>query len=137
MYYNKLGHLKRDCWKQKESEDDATKETNLSKSSLGMVDEVYSNCSTSQYLEEWLLGSSVYHHIFSHRSWFSTYQSIYEGVVFMENNISCKTFGVGSIKIRVLDGIVRIIMELRHVPEFNKNFISLSILDSSGYKYIG
>lgn len=37
----------------------------------------------------------------------------------------------------MVDGIVRTIMEARHVPKLKKNLISLDVLDSSGYKYIG
>ena len=74
-----------------------------------MIDEVLSICSTSQFQEEWLLDSSASNHMCSHRSWFSTYQSIDEGVVFMGNNISRKTIEVGSIKIKMFDGIVRTI----------------------------
>ena len=94
-----------------------------------MIDEVLSICSTLQYHEEWLLDSGACHHMCSHRSRFSTYQSIYESVVFMGNNIYFKIVGVGSIKIRMFDNIVRTIMEVRHVPEL--------VMNSSGYKYIG
>ena len=48
-YNNKLGHFKKDCWKQKEFEDDASKEANLSKLSSGMIDELLSIFSTSQF----------------------------------------------------------------------------------------
>jgi hypothetical protein len=81
-----------------------------------MVDEVLSVCSISQYQEEWLLDSGASHHMCSHRSWFSSYQSIDDGVVFMGNDISCKSVGIGSIKIKMFDGIVRTLMDVRHVP---------------------
>jgi hypothetical protein len=37
--------------------------------------------------------------------------------VFMGNGIPCKTVGVGSIRIRMLDGIVRELTDVRYVPE--------------------
>lgn len=80
-----------------------------------MIDKVFSVCSASQYEEEWLLYFGSSHDMCSHRSWLSTYQSIDEGVVFMGNNISCKTFGVGNIKISMFDNIVRTIIEARHL----------------------
>jgi hypothetical protein len=70
----------------------------------------------------------------SHRSWFSSYQSIDGSVVFMGNDVSCKTVGIGSIKIKMFDGIVRTLMEVRHVPKLKNNLISLGFLDSRGYK---
>jgi hypothetical protein len=43
----------------------------------------------------------------SHRNLFISYQSVDEGVVFMGNGIPSKIVGVGSIRIRMFDGIVR------------------------------
>jgi hypothetical protein len=71
----------------------------------------------------------------SHRNWFISYQSIDEGVVFMGNGIPCKTVAVGSIRIRMFNGIVRELMDVRYVPEIKSNLISLGVLDSCGYKY--
>ena len=102
-----------------------------------MTDEFLSVSSTLQYEEEWLLDFGASHHMRSHRSWFSTYQFINEGVVFMGNNISCKTVGFGSIKFRMFNSIVRKIIEVRHVPELKKSLISFGVFHSSGYKYIG
>jgi hypothetical protein len=73
----------------------------------------------------------------SHRNWFISYQSVDEGVVFMGNGIPCKTVGVGSIRIRMFDGIVRELTDVRYVPELKSNLISLGVLDSCGYKYTG
>ena len=53
---------------------------------------------------------------------------------FMGNNVSCKTDGIGIIKIKMLDGIVRTLMEVRYVPNLKKRLISLGVLDSRGYK---
>ena len=73
----------------------------------------------------------------SHRNWSISYQSVDEGVVFMGNDISCKTVGVGSIRIRMFDGIVRELTDVRYVPELKSNLISMGVLDSCGYKYTG
>jgi hypothetical protein len=67
-------------------------------------------------------------------NWFLNYQSIDDGVVFMENDFSCKIVGVGSIQIKMHDGIVRTLTHVRHVPELRKSLISLGVLDSVGYK---
>jgi hypothetical protein len=83
------------------------------------------------------LDSGASHHMFLHRNWFISYQCVDEGVVFMGNGIPCKTVGVGSIRIRMLDGIVRELTDVRYVPELKSNLISLRVLDSCGYKYTG
>jgi hypothetical protein len=53
----------------------------------------------------------------SHRNWFISYQSVDEGVVFMGNAIPCKTIGVGSIRTRMFDGIVKELTDVRYVPK--------------------
>jgi hypothetical protein len=73
----------------------------------------------------------------SHRNWFISYQFVDEIVVFMGNGIPCKTIWVGSIRIRMFDGIVRELMDVRYVPKLKLNLISLGVLDSCGYKYTG
>jgi hypothetical protein len=55
----------------------------------------------------------------------------------MGNDIPCKIVRVGSIRIKMFDGIVRELIDVRYVPELKSNFISLGVLDSCGYKYTG
>ena len=52
----------------------------------------------------------------------------------MGNNASSKIVGIGSVRVRCHDGIVRNITEVRHVSDLKKNLISLSTLDKQGYK---
>jgi hypothetical protein len=136
-YCGKTGHLKKYCWKRKESEENSTKEANLAVTNSGMIDQVLSVSSNLKYQEEWKLDSGASHHMCSHRNWFFSYQSVDEGVVFMGNGIPCKTVGVGSIRIRMFNGIVRELTDVRYVLELKSNLISLGVLDSCGYKYIG
>jgi hypothetical protein len=69
-----------------------------------------------------------------HRNWFSTYQSIDDGVVFIGNDISCKIVGIGSIRVKMYGGTVRTLTDVRHVPKLRKKLISLGVLDFGGYK---
>jgi hypothetical protein len=71
-----------------------------------------------------------------HRHWFFTYQSIDDGIVYMGNGISYKVVGIGSIRIKMFDGTVKILTDVRHVHELRKNLISLGVLDTRGYKSI-
>ncbi|KAG8501656.1 hypothetical protein CXB51_004770 [Gossypium anomalum] len=69
------------------------------------------------------------------RDWFTTYEIVPEGVVLMRNNASYKIIGVGTIKVKMFDGVVRTLSDVRHVPELKRNLILLSTLDSKGYRY--
>ena len=54
----------------------------------------------------------------------------------MSNDISSKVVGIGSIQIKMFDGIIKILTDVRHVLELRKNLISLEVLDIGGYKSI-
>ena len=50
----------------------------------------------------------------------------------MGNNATCKTVGIRSIRIKMYDGIVRTLTDVRHVLELRKNLISMEVLDDVG-----
>ncbi|KAK3043400.1 hypothetical protein RJ639_001979 [Escallonia herrerae] len=66
---------------------------------------------------------------------FATYRSFDGGKVLMGNDVTCKVVVIGSIHIRMHDGIVRTLTDVRHVPELKKNLISLGTLDFDGCSY--
>ena len=67
--------------------------------------------------------------------WFSTYETMSIGVVLMRNNASCKIAGIGTVIIKMFDGVVRTLGDVRHVLNLKRNLILLSILDSKWYKH--
>jgi hypothetical protein len=75
------------------------------------------------------------HFICPLRDWFTTYDSVNGGSVLMENNVAYKIVGIGTIRIRMHDGIVRTLTNVRHIQDLKKNIFSLDTLDSIGYKY--
>ncbi|KAG8502990.1 hypothetical protein CXB51_000989 [Gossypium anomalum] len=89
----------------------------------------------SKVSEEWILYSGCTFHMSPNQDWFTTYETMYECVVLMGNSASCKIAGVGTIKAKMFDGVVRTLSEVRHVSELKRNLISLSTLDSKGYRY--
>jgi hypothetical protein len=95
-----------------------------------MTDEVLSISIGSRHDQQWLLDSGASNHMCLHRHWFITYQSIDDGIVYMGNDISCKVVGIGSIRIKMFDGTIKILTDVIHVPEHRKNLISLGVLDT-------
>ena len=83
----------------------------------------------------WILDSGCSYHTCPNRDWFVDCQFIDEGFVFLENNMSCKVIGVGTVRIKMFNGIVRTFTNVRHVPNLKKSLVSLGILDSQGYEY--
>ena len=54
----------------------------------------------------------------------------------MGKNSSCKIVRTRTIKIKMFDGIIRTLTNVRHIPDLKRNLISLSTLDSNVYKFI-
>ena len=65
------------------------------------------------------------------------HQTVNDGKVLLGDNHSCKTVGGGSVKIKMFDGVIRTITNVRHVPVLNIKLISLGVLDSCGHKFTG
>ena len=85
--------------------------------------------------DQWILDSGCSYHMSPNKDWFATYESIDGGKVLMGNNVACKVVGIGTMRIKMHDGIVRTLTEVRHVPELRKNLISLGSLDAIGCCY--
>jgi hypothetical protein len=101
-----------------------------------MIDKVLSIGIGLCHDQQWLLDFGASNDICLHRHWFVTYEYMDDGIVYMGNDISCKVVGIGSIRIKMFDGIVKILIDVRHVPELRKNIISLGVLDTGRYKSI-
>jgi len=55
----------------------------------------------------------------------------------MGNNVTCKTVRIGSIRMKIFDGQVRTLKDVRRVPDLRKNLLSLGVLEAHEYKFIG
>ena len=81
----------------------------------------------SRASENWILDPGCTFQMTSNRDWFSTYEPMHSGVVLMGNNASCKVTCIGTICIRMFDGVVHTLGDIRHVPNFKRNLISLKV----------
>ncbi|KAG8501296.1 hypothetical protein CXB51_003445 [Gossypium anomalum] len=144
-FCKKEGHIKSECYQlQNKTKREATNQKGKQLENFGEVDVVedYSDgellvasVNNSKVSEELILDSGCTFHISPNRDWFTTYETVSEGVVLMGKNASCKIAGVGTIKVKMFDGVVRTLSDIRHVPELKRNLILLSTLDSKGYRY--
>ena len=53
----------------------------------------------------------------------------------MSNDATCPVIGIGTMKIKIFGGVVRVLSNVRYVPDLRKNLISLGVLDDLGYSY--
>ncbi|KAH0635804.1 hypothetical protein KY289_035719 [Solanum tuberosum] len=87
--------------------------------------------------DEWILDSGCSYYMCPNKDLFATYKSVGGGVVLIANNAPCKVLGKGTIQIRMYDGVVRTLTDVRYVPDLKKNHISLGTIESLGWKYTG
>jgi 5'-3' exoribonuclease 2 len=87
--------------------------------------------------DEWILDPAASFHICINRDWFITYDSVQGDSVKMGDDSSHQIIGIGSVQIKMHDGIIRTLTDVRRIPDMSKNLISLSTLDGKGYKYSG
>ena len=65
----------------------------------------------------------------------NTYKPYDGGSVLIGNDTVCKTVGIDNIRMRMFDGQVRTLTNIRHVPHLKKNPLSLGALKARGYKF--
>ncbi|KAH9782808.1 Integrase catalytic domain-containing protein [Citrus sinensis] len=65
---------------------------------------------------------------------FTDFRNLKSGAVVMGNDQPCRTIGIGTIRLKMFDGMVRELKEVRFVPPLKKNLISVGVLKAKGYK---
>ena len=71
----------------------------------------------------------------SHREWFHQYEPISGRSVYMGNDHALEIVGIGSIKAKMDDGVIRTIPKVRHVKGLKKNMLSMGQLDDLRYEF--
>jgi hypothetical protein len=131
----KKGHIKRDCQEWNKGEEESSTSVNIVADSDFDGDMLSVSSSTDGLNNSWLLDSACSFHMTPYRNWFDTYRLINCGPVRMGNDATCTIIGMGTIKIKMSDGVVRTLEEVRHISDMRKNLISLETLDSKGHNY--
>ncbi|KAH9770104.1 hypothetical protein KPL71_012259 [Citrus sinensis] len=80
---------------------------------------------------QWVLDLGCTFHMCPNRSYFTTYQSCDGGMVLMGSNSMCKVVGIETISLRMFDGVVRELTQVKFVPELKRNLISIGMLDQT------
>jgi len=52
----------------------------------------------------------------------------------MRNDAACQMVGIGTVRIKMFDGVVRNLTDVRYVPQMKKNVISVGAVESKGLK---
>ncbi|KAH9718032.1 Integrase catalytic domain-containing protein [Citrus sinensis] len=83
---------------------------------------------------EWILYTGATYHLCPIKEWFMDFRNLESGAVVMGNDQPCRTMGIGTIRLKIFDGMVRELKEVRFVLALKKNLISVGALKAKGYK---
>ena len=95
-----------------------------------------SNFALTSSSNEWVMDSACTFHMCPKKEWFYKLVESKVGSVRMGNNQTCEISGIGQIKLKLHDGIVRILNVVLYVPNLKSNLISLGSLESKGFKIV-
>jgi hypothetical protein len=86
--------------------------------------------------EAWLIDSGASFHMNPHREWFWEYENYDGGNVFLGNDSTTKIIGKGRVKLRLIDGRIRTLPSVLHIPGMARNLISVSKMEDAGIRTI-
>jgi hypothetical protein len=68
------------------------------------------------------------------RDWFDSFREMSGGTVTLADGSTLSVAGVGTVRFRMWDGVIRTVTGVRYVPGIRRGIVSLSELDSHGYE---
>jgi len=99
-------------------------------------DSAFMVLSPENHSGEWVLDYACSYHMCPNKHLFLRLEEFDGGVVLMGNDDVCEIKGIGTIHLKMRNGVVKTLTEVRYVLDLKKNLFSLGVLESSGYKII-
>ena len=125
-YSKELGHWKAECPKAKGKKVESNTEANLAQADGSDEDSlVFSLSVTTPTVcnsdnAEWILDSGATYHVCPNRSWFSNFEKLNGCYTVMGDDHPCNIEGMGTVRIKMDDGIVQKLKEVRYIPQLKK-----------------
>ncbi|GKC61061.1 gag-pol polyprotein, partial [Tanacetum coccineum] len=89
------------------------------------------NESRKRFVDVWLFDTGATFHMTARREWFHQYKPIFGGgSVYSCNDHELKIIGIGSIMVKMHDGTVRTIRDVRHVEGMMVRFVLYAVFNS-------
>jgi len=81
---------------------------------------------------EWILDTGAICYVCPNRDLFSSFEKLDGCSVIMGDDRPCNIKGIGTVQIKMFDGMIRELKEVRYVPQFKRNIISVGTLETLG-----
>ncbi|KAL4621167.1 hypothetical protein ACB092_06G208900 [Castanea dentata] len=125
-YCHKKGYYKNQCKELKEH----LEEKKNGKKPLELASVAEETSDDSEVCADLLSVSSdsaCSYHITLKKDWFDTYKPYNGDMVQMGNDATCLVIGIGTVKIKMFDGVVRVLSNVRYVLDLRKNLRCIGI----------
>lgn len=117
------GHFKRNCLEKKKKHLEYNNNHEIANILCGydsvevllLIEKVSKN--------EWIMDSSCTFHMTPWSNLFVNIRHINRGKVLMDSDESCDVIGIGTIKFKMLDGFIKVLDNVRFVPNLRRNLI--------------
>ena len=77
-------------------------------------------------MSEWVLDTGSTHHICPRRGLFTSFKELDGGLMSMEDDHICRLVGKGTVCIKIYDGTMRELKEVRYIPNMTEYNLSWS-----------
>ena len=132
-YCHKKGHWKKDC-PLLQNKDKNDSNANVAHD----CDEDFDFALTSSlfvcHSNEWALDLACTFHMCLKKEWFYNLEELELGLVIMGNDQTRDILGKGKINLKLHDGTVHFLNEVRYILDLKRNLISAGLLESKGFK---
>ncbi|KAE8669377.1 putative LRR receptor-like serine/threonine-protein kinase [Hibiscus syriacus] len=110
----KKGHLKKDCWSLNKNSNPQGNTANTSDDGDALCCEASTTVEgRKRYADIWLIDSGATYHMTSRREWFHHYEPVSGGSVYSCNDHTLEIVGVGTIKLKMYDGTIKIVRDVQ------------------------
>ncbi|KAE8714062.1 hypothetical protein F3Y22_tig00110201pilonHSYRG00172 [Hibiscus syriacus] len=119
----KNGHLKKDCWSLNKNSNPQGNTANTSDDGDALCCEASTTVEgRKRFADIWLIDSGATYHMTSRREWFHHYELVSGGFVYSCNDHALEIVGVGTIKLKMYDGTIKVVRDVRHMKGIMKVF---------------
>ncbi|KAE8694358.1 hypothetical protein F3Y22_tig00110783pilonHSYRG00068 [Hibiscus syriacus] len=133
--YGKKGHLKKDCWSPNKNFNPQGNTANTSDDGDALCYEASTTVEgRKRFADIWLIDSGATYHMTSRIEWFHQYEPILGGSMYSCNDHALEIIGLGTIKLKMYDGTIKVVRDVRHVEGLKKNLLSYELLDNNASK---
>lgn len=135
-FSKKEGHIKKDCYARKRSsESDGLGEARVITEKLVFTEAL--NVDHQDAKSQWVIDSGCTFHMTSHKEWLYDLCEKDPMMILLGDDHTVESKGYGTVRVNTNGGTIKVLKNVRYVPNLRRNLISTGTLDKLGYSHQG